>query len=90
MTAFKDVVGSPYSTTSNSIKLSDPPIKVTPLTTKFNSNTITISGNDGVYAYQNGSYTTSSSTFLDGNWQAYKAFVNGQDKFPSWLSNSST
>ena len=88
MTAFKAVVASPLSTTSNSITLSDPPVLVTPLTTKFNSNTITISGNSGVYDYQNGSYTTSSSSFLDGNWQAYKAFVNGQDKFPSWLSVS--
>jgi hypothetical protein len=47
-----------------------PPIKVTPLTTKFKGNTITISGNDGEYAYQNGFYTTSSSSFYDGNWQA--------------------
>jgi hypothetical protein len=67
-----------------------PPIQVTPLTTKFNSNTITISGNNGKYAYQNGSYTTSSSSFLDGNWQAYKAFVNGQDGYPSWLGNSNS
>jgi hypothetical protein len=57
---------------------------------KFISNTITISGNDGEYAYQNGSYTPSSSFFLDGNWQAYKAFVNGKDGFPSWLSDSNT
>jgi hypothetical protein len=83
-------VASPLSTTSNSITLSDPPVLVTPLTTNFNSNNVTISGNNGVYAYQNGSYTTSSSSFLDGNWQAYKAFVNGQDKFSSWLSNGNT
>jgi hypothetical protein len=64
-------------------------IQVTPLTTKFNSNTITISGNNDELAYQNGSYTTSSSSFYDGNWEAYKAFINGQDGFPSWLSGNS-
>jgi hypothetical protein len=32
----------------------------------------------------------SSSSFCDGNWQAYKAFIDGQDGFPTWLSNSNS
>jgi hypothetical protein len=67
-----------------------PPLQVTPLTTLFSSNTITISGNSGTFAYQNGSYTASSSSFFDGNWVAYKAYNNGQGYLPTWLSNANS
>jgi hypothetical protein len=87
MTAFTATYSSPYSTPSNSILLSEASTQITPLTSLFNSNNNTISGNTGQFAYQNGSYTVLSSSDFDNNWLPFNAFNDTKTGFGNWISN---